>query len=84
MTLLFKLSPCQVSGSWWNIQEKGALITIQPSHLHEMLVSNVVSTGHHARAVSPSYSLERKINKIKSKNELNGLGNNWWKIGCCH
>jgi hypothetical protein len=40
-----------------------------------MLVGNIVTTGHHARAVSSSYSLERKINKKKSKKELNGLGN---------
>jgi hypothetical protein len=40
-----------------------------------MLVGNTITTGHHARAVSPNYSLERKINKIKSKNALNGLGN---------
>jgi hypothetical protein len=41
-----------------------------------MLVGNVVTTGHHARAVFPNYSLKRKINKINIKNELNGLGNN--------
>jgi hypothetical protein len=43
-----------------------------------MLVGNIVTIGHHARAVSPSYSLERKSNKIKkqSKNALNGMGNN--------
>jgi hypothetical protein len=41
-----------------------------------MLVGNVVTTGHHARAVSPSYSLERKSNKIKGKKALNWLGNN--------
>jgi hypothetical protein len=41
-----------------------------------MLVGNVVTTGHHARAVSSIYSLERKRNKTKSKKELNGLGNN--------
>jgi hypothetical protein len=41
-----------------------------------MLVGNAVTTSHHARAVSPNYSLERKNNKIKSKNALNGLGNN--------
>jgi hypothetical protein len=57
-------------------KRKGVLITSQPSHLHEVLVGNVVTTGHHARAVSPNYSLERKSNKIKSQKALNGLGNN--------
>jgi hypothetical protein len=42
-----------------------------PSHLREMLVGNAVTTGHHARAVSSSYSLERKRNKTKSKKALN-------------
>jgi hypothetical protein len=41
-----------------------------------MFVGNAVTTGHHARAMSPNYSLERKRNKIKSKKTLNGLGNN--------
>jgi hypothetical protein len=41
-----------------------------------MLVGNAVTTGHHTRAVSPNYSLERKSNKIKGKKALNGLGNN--------
>jgi hypothetical protein len=41
-----------------------------------MLVGNAITTGHHARAMSSSYSLERKINKTKSKKALNGLGNN--------
>jgi hypothetical protein len=48
----------------------------QHSHLCEMLVGNVVTTGHHARAFFTNYSLERKINKIKSKKALNGLGKN--------
>jgi hypothetical protein len=60
MTLLFIWSPSQGSFSWWHNQEKGGLIMIQPSHLHEILVGNAVTTGHHARAVSSNYSLERK------------------------
>jgi hypothetical protein len=40
-----------------------------------MLVGNIVTTGHHVRVVSPSYSLERKSNKIKGKKALNELGN---------
>jgi hypothetical protein len=41
-----------------------------------MLVGNIVTTGHHARVVSPNYSPERKINKIKRcKKALNVLGN---------
>jgi hypothetical protein len=42
-----------------------------------MLVGNTVTTGHHARAVPSSYSLERKSNKTKRKKALNGLGNNY-------
>jgi hypothetical protein len=48
----------------------------QPSHLREMLVGNVVTTSHNARAMSSHYSLERKSNKTKSKKEFNGIGNN--------
>jgi hypothetical protein len=40
-----------------------------------MLVGNAVTTGHHARAVSSNYSLERKINKKKTTKALNGIGN---------
>jgi hypothetical protein len=76
MELLFIYSPHQGSGYWWHSQEKGGLITSRPSHLLEILVGNVVTTGHHARAVSHNYSLERKNNKIKSKKELNGIWNN--------
>jgi hypothetical protein len=47
-------SPCQGSGSWWHSQEKGGLITSQPSHLCEMLVGNIATTGHYAMAVSPN------------------------------
>jgi hypothetical protein len=39
-------------------------------------VGNVITTGHHTKAVSPIYSLEIKRNKIKIKKALNGLGNN--------
>jgi hypothetical protein len=53
------------------------LIMNQHCHLHEILVGNVVTNGHHATEVSSSYSLERKINNKKSKNALNGLGNNF-------
>jgi hypothetical protein len=42
-----------------------------------MLVGNAITTGHHNRAVSSNYSLERKNNKTKSKKALNGLGNNF-------
>jgi hypothetical protein len=48
------------SGSWWHSQEKGGLIKSQHSHFREVLVGNVVTTGHHARTMSPSYSLEKK------------------------
>jgi hypothetical protein len=48
------------SGSWWHSQEKGGLITSQPSHFREMLVGNTVTSGHHARIVSPNFSLEKK------------------------
>jgi hypothetical protein len=33
---------------------------IQPSHFHEMLVGNVVTSSHHARTMSPNFSLEKK------------------------
>jgi hypothetical protein len=57
---LGKVVPCLVGrrGSWWHSQEKGGLITSQPSHLREMLVGNVVTAGHQARTVSLSSSLE--------------------------
>jgi hypothetical protein len=67
MRLLLTWSPRQGSGSWWHNQEKGGLITSQPSHLREILVGNVVTTSHHAREVSSNYSLERKNNKIEKK-----------------
>jgi hypothetical protein len=66
MKLPFGWSPNQGSGSWWNNQEKGGFIMIQPSHLREMLVCNIVTTGHHTMTISPNYSLERKNNKIKN------------------
>jgi hypothetical protein len=31
----------------------------------KLLVGNIVTTGHHARAVSPNYPLEEKSNKHK-------------------
>ena len=48
------------------------LITSQPSHLHEMLVDNAVTSGHQAMTMSLNYSLEAqkkniKINKAKNK-----------------
>jgi hypothetical protein len=60
MTLPSIWSPNHGSGSWLHSQEKGGLITSQPSHFREVFVGNTVTTGHHARAVSPSYSLEKK------------------------
>jgi hypothetical protein len=47
MTLPPIWSPNQGSGSWWNIQEKGGIITIQPYHFHEMFVDNPITSGHH-------------------------------------
>jgi hypothetical protein len=35
----------------WRI---GGVITSQPSHLREILMGSIVTTGHHARAVSPN------------------------------
>jgi hypothetical protein len=39
----------------------------QPSHLCEMLVSNIATTGHHARAVYPSQLLEEKAIRKRQK-----------------
>jgi hypothetical protein len=65
-------SPNQGSGSWWCSQEKGGLITSQPSHFHEMFVDNIVTSGHQARIVALKYSLEaqeKKIKRNKAKNK---------------
>jgi hypothetical protein len=60
MTLPSIWSQNQGSGSWWHSQEKGGLITRQPSHFREVLVGNAVTTGHQARTISFNYSLEKK------------------------
>jgi hypothetical protein len=65
MTLPPIWSPSQGSGSWWHSQEKGGLITSQPSHFHEMFVDNVVTSGHQARTVALNYFLEAQEKKIK-------------------
>jgi hypothetical protein len=62
----------QGSGSWWHIQEKGGLITSQPSHFREMFVDNAVTSGHQSRIVALNYFLlaqEKKIKRNKSKNK---------------
>jgi hypothetical protein len=41
----------------------------------KLLVGNIATTGHHARAMSPDYLLERKINKEIIIKGMNGLGN---------
>jgi hypothetical protein len=53
-SVLVTLVSRQGSGSWWHSQEKGGLITSQPSHFREMLMGNIATTGHHAKAVSPN------------------------------
>jgi hypothetical protein len=58
-------SPKQGNGSWWHSQDKGGLIMSQPSHFLEMLVGNIVTSGHHAKIMSPVFSLENK----KTKNQ---------------
>jgi hypothetical protein len=60
MTLPPIWSPNQGSGSWWHTQEKGGLITSQPSHLCDMFVDNVFMYGHQAMTVSLNYSLEEQ------------------------
>jgi hypothetical protein len=65
MTLPPIWSPNQGSGSWWHSQEKGGLITSQPSHFHEMFVDNVVTSGHQSRTVALNYFLEAQEKKIK-------------------
>jgi hypothetical protein len=54
MKLPFIWSPRQGSGSWWHSQDKGGLITSQPCLFCEVLVGNLVTTGHHIRAMSPN------------------------------
>jgi hypothetical protein len=51
-------SPYQGSGSWWNNQEKGGLITSHPSHFCEIFVDEVVTSGHQASTVALNYFLE--------------------------
>jgi hypothetical protein len=65
MTLPSIWSPSWVSGSWWDSQEKGGFITIQPSHFREMFVDNTVTSGHQARTVALNYFLEAQEKKIK-------------------
>jgi hypothetical protein len=67
MTLPPIWSPNQGSGSWWNIKEKWGLITIQPSHFREMVVDNVVTSGHQARTVALNYFLVAQEENIKIK-----------------
>jgi hypothetical protein len=65
MTLPPIWSPSQVSGSWWHSQEKGGLITSQPSHFREMFVDNDDTFGHQARTMALNYFLEAQEQKIK-------------------
>jgi len=60
MTISSIWSPNQGSGSWWHSQEKGDLITSQPSHFREVLVGNAATIGQHAKTVALNYSLEKK------------------------
>jgi hypothetical protein len=72
MTLPHIWSPNQGSGSWWHSQEKGRLITIQPSHFLELFVDNTVTSGHQGRTVALNYSLvaqEKNIKRKKAKNK---------------
>jgi hypothetical protein len=65
-------SPNQGSGSWWHSQEKGGLITRQPSYFHEMFVDNAVTYGNQAKTVALNSSLEaikKKIKRNKAKNK---------------
>jgi hypothetical protein len=41
----------------------------------KVLVGNIVTTGHHARAVFPDQLLERKKTIRKKTKGMNGLGN---------
>jgi hypothetical protein len=72
MTLPLIWPSNQGSGSWWHSQEKGSLITSQPSHFREMFVDNAVTSGHQAMTVALNFSLEaqkKKIKRIKVKNK---------------
>jgi hypothetical protein len=40
---------------------------IQPSHLHETFLDNVVTSDHQAKIASLNYSLEAQNKKIKRK-----------------
>jgi hypothetical protein len=73
MTLPTIWSPNQDSCSWWHSQDKGGLITSQPSHLCEMFVDNIVTSGHQARTMALDSSLEAQKQKIKitkAKNKM--------------
>jgi hypothetical protein len=65
MTLPPFFSPSQVSAPWWHRQEKWGVITIQPSHLREMFVDNIVTSSHQAKTMALNYFLEAKEKNIK-------------------
>jgi hypothetical protein len=71
MTLPPIWSPNQGSGAWWNSQEKGILITIQPSHCREMFVDNAITSSHQSRIVALKFSLEAQKKKIKRNKAKN-------------
>jgi hypothetical protein len=48
----------------------------QPSHLCEMFVDNVVTSGHQARTMAFNYSLEAQ-NKISKEIKIRIQGNEW-------
>jgi hypothetical protein len=52
----------------------------------KVLVGNIVTTGHHAKAVSPDYLLNKKKKKktIKDKKNKNNKGMNGLGKNCIH
>jgi hypothetical protein len=71
MTLPPIWSPNQGSGSLWHRQEKGGLITSQPSHFRENFVDNAIISCHQDRTVSLNYFLEAQEKNIKRNKDKN-------------
>jgi hypothetical protein len=63
----------------WHSQEKGDLITSQPSRFQYdmyMWIPRYRPYGHHAKALALNYSLEAQNQKIKI-NKAKNRGNKW-------
>jgi hypothetical protein len=67
MTLLAASYHTRVVTLGWMAKTKGVSSRASILISVKVLVGNVVTTGHHARAVSPHYLLEEKAIRIKNK-----------------